>query len=391
MLSAIGQESTTAVLAPFFVGTLGAGPLALAGVEVAGRAGGAAARIGGTNAEARRPGAWGYLSFVGHSGIAIASGFLSASGAVWQAGACRAGSLAVGGLRPPLLLGQTDEITSRQRTGRRVGVERCIGAASAAAGPLTALVLLLFFEVRTVILLAVVPAVAALAIVTFGGARARPAGPTAVQLPPVRARITLIRRGPLAGLLLGVALYEGANIAAVLLLLRAAKILPDGFGPFTQFQSVAFLYVVYQLTAAFAAAWAGALADRVGAGTVIGNGAVLLLVAYAGFAFANSGDVALMIGCFVLAGVASGAVDAAKYVGVWRLSPPETRWTAFVTLAGLQSVGRALATLTAGGLWALVAPEAGLLVCGPLLLAAAVFLTVRGIQARRTTTTTATP
>nr|MDT0665633.1 hypothetical protein [Micromonospora sp. DSM 115978] len=187
MLSAIGQESTTAVLAPFLVGTLGAGPLALAGVEAAGRAGGALARIGGTNANARRPGAWGYLSFIGHGGIAVASGFLSAAGAVWQAGACRAGSLAVGGLRQPLLFGQTDVISSEQRSGRRVGLERCIGAASAAAGPLLALLLLMFFEIRTVIFLAAVPAVVALAIVTFGGAGARGRSATratAVELPP---------------------------------------------------------------------------------------------------------------------------------------------------------------------------------------------------------------
>ncbi|MCM3886858.1 MFS transporter, partial [Frankia sp. R82] len=42
LFSSVGQESTTAVLAPFLAGTLGAAPVVIAGVEAAGRAGGTA-------------------------------------------------------------------------------------------------------------------------------------------------------------------------------------------------------------------------------------------------------------------------------------------------------------------------------------------------------------
>ncbi|WP_238441274.1 hypothetical protein [Frankia sp. AgW1.1] len=44
LLSTVGLECMTAVAAPFFSRTLRAAPFALAGVEAAGRAGGAAAR-----------------------------------------------------------------------------------------------------------------------------------------------------------------------------------------------------------------------------------------------------------------------------------------------------------------------------------------------------------
>jgi MFS family permease len=373
----MGQESMTAVLAPFFAVTLGAAPFALAGVEAAGRAGGALARLGGNRLADRRPGLRGLLSLVGNAGLALAASFLAASQAVWQAGACRSGSWVARGLGTPPLLEEASAATPAQRLGRRLGLERSVGAFGAAAGALAVAMLLAFFDVRTVILLALVPVVAAVVVSAVGVARG---GTVAAGAAPVLPRARLsdeMRRGPLGTLLVGVALYEASNIAAVLLLLRATKILPDGAGPFSQLQTVAMFYGLYQLTAAASAVWAGGLLDRLGAGTVIAAGAVCLLAAYAGFAYADPGDLALMIVCFVLAGAAAGAVDAAEYTGVGRLASPAARRSAFGAVAGLQSAGRVIATLTAGGLWTLVGPEAGLLVCGPLLIVVTIIFTMR--------------
>ncbi|SQD97920.1 MULTISPECIES: MFS transporter [unclassified Parafrankia] len=303
----------------------------------------------------------------------------------------RVGSWAARGLRTPLRPAQASEVTTVDRMGRRLGVERSIDAVGAALGPVLALLFLTFLEVRTVILLAVLPAVAAVAVSARANRRraAQPGGnptrpdldvlqPDAVwQLPSLRSRIDQLRRGRLGRFLLGVAIYETANIAAVLLLLRATKLLPAGAGPFSQLQLVALLYIGYQLSAAVCASWAGALADRIGTGPIIAGGATCLLTAYAGFALAGTNELLLLAVCFVLAGAAAGAVDAAEYTGVGRLGSPEIRWTAFGTLAALQSGGRAIATLTAGALWTFVAPEAGPLFCAPLLVVATILFTVR--------------
>lgn len=367
LFSAVGLESTTAVVAPFIAGTLGAAPIALAGIEAAGRAGGSAARAGATKLADRRPGLRGPFTVAGNAGLALAAAFLAGSNAVWQAGACRSGSWVARGLGTPPLLEVASSTSAPNELGARLGLERSVGALGAAFGALAAALLLAFVEVRTVILLALVPVVAAVAVSAHGTLSGRDAldhGSPAQTRPD----LSLLRQPPLRRLALGITCYEASNIAAVLLLLRASKLLPDGTGRLSQLQAVAVLYGLFHLSSAAAAVWGGRLADRFGAGRVIATGAACLLGAYAGFAFAGEGDLTAMTVCFLLAGTAAGAVDAAEYTGAGRLTPPETHRAVFGALSGLQSAGRVVATITAGGLWTLVGPEAGLLVCGPLLV-----------------------
>ncbi len=367
LFAAVGLESTTAVLAPFIAGTLGAAPIALAGIEAAGRAGGSAARAGATKLVDRRPGLRGPLTVAGNAGLALAAAFLAGSNAVWQAGACRSGSWVARGLGTPTLLDKASATAAPDRLGARLGAERSVGALGAAFGALAAALLLAFFEVRTVLLLALVPVVAAVAVSAHGTLTGRN---TLDHDAPAQTRpgLALLREPPLRRLALGITCYEASNIAAVLLLLRASKLLPDGTGRLSQLQAVALLYGLFHLSSAAAAVFGGRLADRFGAGRVIAVGAAFLLGAYAGFSFAGKGDVTAMVVCFLLAGAAAGAVDAAEFTGAGRLTPPQTHRAVFGALSGLQSAGRVLATITAGGLWTLVGPEAGLLVCGPLLV-----------------------
>ncbi|MBX6387669.1 MAG: MFS transporter [Frankia sp.] len=382
LLSTVGLESMTAVAAPFFSRTLGAAPFALAGVEAAGRAGGAAARFGRNKLSDRRPGLHGPLNVVGNAGLALAAAFLAASSVLWQAGACRAGSWAARGLGTPPLLEEAGARAPRDQLGRRLGFERAVAAVGAAVGAFVAALLLEVASVRTVITLALVPVVIGLLVSLGLLLRARREGPPVVQLPP-QAAFSRLRHGPLGVLLLGIALYELSNIAAVLLLLRASRVLPGGSGPFTELQLVAIFFGGFQLTAAACALWAGRVVDRVGTGYVLAIGGLSLLLAYTGFAYALPGQVALIVACFLLAGAAAGAVDTAEYAGVGLLTAPETRRAAFGALAGLQAAGRVIATLTAGGLWSLISPKAGLLTCVPLLAAAVVVFVFRVDRAGR--------
>ncbi|ADP83075.1 MFS transporter [Pseudofrankia inefficax] len=380
LLSTVGLECMTAVAAPFFSRTLRAAPFALAGVEAAGRAGGAAARYGRNQLADRRPGLRGALDLAASAGLALAAGFLAASGALWQAGACRAGSWAARGLGTPALEEEASA-AGPARLGRRLGFERSVGALGGALGALVTVALLEFTSPRGVIGFAAIPI--ALAVVVSAVAMVRGRG-TAAQAPtaPTQIKITQLRGRALGTLLVGVACYEASNIAVVLLLLRASKVVGSS-GTLATAQRVALCYGLYQLTAAVCAAWVGRLVDRAGTGLVLAAGGVSLLLAYLGLATITADHNVTLAVCFLLAGAAAGAVDTAEYTGVARLAGPESCRAAFGALAGIQSAGRVLATLTAGGLWTLVGPKAGLLVCGPLLVVATVIFLLRADRPHR--------
>ena len=80
----------------------------------------------------------------------------------------------------------------------------------------------------------------------------------------------------------------------------------------------------------------------------VGVGALLL--AYAGFAFVP-GTVPQLACCFLLAGAASGAVEAAEHVGVAQVAPADLRWSAFGSLSAVRSFGRVTATVGATVVW----------------------------------------
>jgi len=374
LLSTVGLESMTAVTAPFLGRTLGAAPFALAGVEAAGRAGSAAARYGRNQLADRRPGARGLLDLAGSSGLALAAGFLAASSALWQAGACRAGSWAARGLGTPALEEQASTNGPARALGRRIGFERSIGALGAALGALLVALLLEVTDTRGVIGYALVPVALAVVISVVGVLRGRSDAPPPVA--PTQIKITKLRGGALGVLLVGVVCYEASNIAVVLLLLRASKIVSSSEA-LPVVQRVALCYGLYQLSAAGCAVLAGRLTDRAATSLVLAAGGLSLLGAYIGLAWAGAGDDAIVVVSFLLAGAAAGAVDTAEFTGVARLTNPESRRAAFGVLAGLQSGGRVFATLTAGGLWTLIGPKAGLLVCGPLLVVAIAIFALR--------------
>ncbi|WP_374210205.1 MFS transporter [Frankia sp. AgW1.1] len=267
------------------------------------------------------------------------------------------------------------------RLGRRLGFERSVGALGGALGALVTVALLEFTSPRGVIGFAAIPI--ALAVVVSAVAMLRGRG-TAAQAPtaPTQIKITQLRGRALGTLLVGVACYEASNIAVVLLLLRASKVVGSS-GALATAQRVALCYGLYQLTAAVCAAWVGRLVDRVGTGFVLAAGGVSLLLAYLGLATITADHNVTLAVCFLLAGAAAGAVDTAEYTGVARLAGPESCRAAFGALAGIQSAGRVLATLTAGGLWTLVGPKAGLLVCGPLLVVATVIFLLRADRPHR--------
>jgi hypothetical protein len=86
----------------------------------------------------------------------------------------------------------------------------------------------------------------------------------------------------------------------------------------------------------------------------------------------TAGELAL---CFLAAGAANGAIEAAEHVGVAQVAPVPLRWSAFGSLSAVRSFGRLTATVGATVVWTVLGPEWGLLLATPLMAMAVIVMT----------------
>ena len=366
LLSTAGDEASTSLLPGFLAGTLGAAPIALGLIEGVASAADGVARLGGALAEDPRRRR--RISFGSHAGITALTGLMAVAGTSWQVGALRAGASTARGLRSPQRYASVPERAGSDGYGRLFGLERSLHHLAAVAGPLLAFVLLAFAGVRSALLGAVIPGALAVGIGLWIMRRA-PA-PAARAGRPVQLQIRAVYSGRLGRLMTGITLFEAANFAAVLLILRATKLLEQGDAvPFGPAAMGVLLYLLWRLAAAGSSFLCGRLVDRHGPAPVISAGIAALLVSYAGFAFVE-GTVTELAVCFIGAGFASGAIEAGEHVGVAQIAPEELRWSAFGSLSAVRSFGRMTATIGAAAVWTLLGPEYGLLFAAPLMLAA---------------------
>jgi hypothetical protein len=74
-------------------------------------------------------------------------------------------------------------------------------------------------------------------------------------------------------------------------------------------------------------------------------------------------------------------VEKAEHAAVAALAPTDLRGSAFGLLAAVQSLGNVMASATAGALWTLVSPTAGLLFAAALMVAALLALAAGSLRA----------
>jgi CRP-like cAMP-binding protein len=378
LLSTAADEAVTSLLPGFVAGTLGASPLALGLMEgIASATDGAARLAGGALSEnpRRRP----LIGFLGHLGMTVLNGLVAVAGSVTQAGLLRAGASTARGLRSPQRYAAVPEQAGSGGYGRLFGLERGVHHLAAVAGPLLAFGLLAVVGVRAAMFAAIVPGVLAVAIGAWLLHRAprAPAGaPARATVGAPRLRVRAVYRGPLGRLMTGITLFELANFAAVLLILRATKLLERQDVPFGAAAMAVLLYVLWRLSASVACFGAGRLVDRHGPAPLMRTGILALLASYAGFAFLD-GTVPHLAVCFVVAGAASGAIEAAEHVGVAQAAPEELRWSAFGSLSAVRSFGRLTATVGATAVWTFLGPQYGILFAAPLMLVAVGVMSVQ--------------
>jgi MFS family permease len=364
LLSTASDEAATSLLPALLAGTLGASPIALGVVEGLASAADGVARLGG-GALSEDPHRRRWISAGSYTVMATLTGLIALAASSVQVGLLRAGAAGARGLRSPQRYAAVPERVGSAGYGRAFGFERALHHLVAVGGPALGFVALTAFGVREAMLVSLVPAVAAVVI----GFRLLRNAPVPTQRVPPQMQLRAVYRGDIGRLMTGITVFEAVNFAAVLLILRATTLLGRHDVPFGPAAMAVLLYLLWRLAAAAAAPLCGRLVDRVGPVPVMAGGIAALLIAYAGFAFAE-GTVAQLAVCFAAAGAAGGAIEAAEHVGVALIAPVPLRFSAFGALSAVRSFGRLTATIGATVVWTALGPQWGLLVASPVMLVA---------------------
>ncbi len=257
------------------------------------------------------------------------------------------------------------EVTPAAHRGRALGFHRAADTAGAVLGPLLGLVAFALFShrIRPVLVLAVVPAVISVVLVSLvrepsrgragdpsGGARSR----VRVPLPPGYWRTVSV-----------LTLFGLVNFSDALVLLRAQDL---GLGVI----GVVWAYVLYNVVYAAVSYPAGSLSDRVPRRLVYASGLAVFAVAYLGLGLATgTGWVFVLLplyGCY------TALTDGVGKAWVADLCPAGDVGWGLGLFHALTGAGALLAGLWAGLFWG----EAGRL---PFLISGAGALVVAGIVA----------
>jgi len=191
-----------------------------------------------------------------------------------------------------------------------------------------------------------------------------------------------VLKGQLGRFFLGVGVFEAANMAATLMILRATDVLTPGRGHDAAVELAIVLYVLYNVAATLVSIPGGLHGDRRGMVRVFGYGVVCFAAAYAAFAF--TGGVLLLAAGFVVAGVGIGLVETAEHAAVATFAPDEIRGSAFGFLAALQSFGNLAASAVVGVLYTVASPSIAFAYASVLMLIAVVLLLGTNRPARST-------
>lgn len=352
-----GHEITTAVLPSFITGTLGASASALGIIDgISDALIGVMKLIGAPLANDRTK--RGRTASGGYLGTALATGAIGFTAAVWQAGVFRALAWLSRGLRSPsrdALLASLSPISAH---GRAFGLERAGDNLGAVAGPLLAAGLVAWVGVRPALFLAAVPGLFAALAIIIAAREARRHGQTQSEPVVRRLQLAALRDAGMLRALLPVALFEFGNIAATLLILRAAQLFASPVRSLTAATSLAILvYACHNIAAALASLIAGRWFDRAGPRAVFATAAGVYVIGYGLFAVGGH-NALLIVVAFCVAGMGIGLAEPTESAAVSQLLPERLRGSGFGVLGAVQAAGDLVATVVAGFLYTLVSPSA---------------------------------
>jgi MFS family permease len=276
----------------------------------------------------------------------------------------------------------SDVVDAGQR-GRAFGFHRAADHAGAVIGPLVASALLLWtgISLRTVFLLAAIPAAMAVLVLLFGVREKKRQGdrPSSADLagsgersPSATAPGSPLPDASPAALgipfwryLLVLLLFTLGNSTDAFLLLRAHDLgVPVALAPVIW----ALLHVVKSATSTPG----GALSDRLGRRPLIVTGWTLYALVYLGFAMASDAWHAWAL--FAVYGVYFGLTEGTEKAFVADLVPPARRGAAFGWFNLAIALGALPASLIFGAIWEAASPARAFMFGAAVAMAAAVLL-----------------
>jgi len=276
---------------------------------------------------------------------------------VWQAGALRAFAWLSRGLRSPSRDTMLASLAETDDHGKAFGVERAGDNLGAVVGPLLAALLVPLVGIRTTIYISIIPGVLAALAITVAAKEALK------HASPIKRKISFefsnLKKAGLVQPLIPIACFELGNVATTLLILRATQLLHTGGRSFAAATSIAILiYAAHNAFAAVMALFGGRWIDKSGPKIVFATGALVYILAYAGFAMNLRSWPALLI-AFILAGTAIGLSETSESTLVSKMLPDKLRGSGFGLLGGVQSFGDFASSAVVGLLYVAVSPAVG--------------------------------
>jgi len=359
LLTDLSAEMIFPLLPAFLTGTLGAGAAALGLIEGVAEATAATFKvISGVltdRSRRRKP-----LVLLGYT-IAGAARPLVGLARNWSAVLLIRFADRIGkGLRTSPRDALIADVTPPSARGAAYGLHRAMDHSGAVLGPLVAAALLHFagLELRTVFLLAGVPAAFVVVTLAFG-VRERapepepPAGPPS---PPALRDLPRDYRRLL--LVLFVATLGNSTDAFLLLRLQAAGVPVGG---------VALLWALHHLVRVPATWWGGRLVDRFGPRPMLLLGWIVYAWVYAGFAWAGT---RAAIAIFLAYGLYYGLSEPAERAWIAALAPGSLRGRAFGIYHAVTGLALFPASVLFGLVWSAAGPEVAFLAGATLSVAA---------------------
>lgn len=372
LLADLGHEVPTALLPSLLTSTIGAPASALGLIEgVSDGLAGATRFAGGPLAddpERRRS-----TAVAGYTSTAVLSGLIGVATSAWQVGVLRAGAWAARGLRVPARNALLADVVPASSYGRAYGFERAMDNLGAIGGPLLALVLVATVGIRTAILLSIIPGLLAAAAIVYAIRHAPKA--TGRSNRRLAFKVRPVIRGRLGRFLTGVTLFEAANMAATLMILRATDLLTADHGHDRAVEIAILLYVAYNIAATLTSIPGGHYGDRRGMTRVFGGGIACFAIAYAALAITTQ-NILFLASAFAVAGIGIGLTETAEHAAVATFATDDIRGSAFGLLAAIQSFGNLAASAIVGLLYTVVSPGFAFAYASALMVAALTVVTL---------------
>ncbi|MFQ5909398.1 MAG: MFS transporter [Thermoplasmata archaeon] len=235
------------------------------------------------------------------------------------------------------------ESTSRETTGRAFGFHRAADTTGAILGPVLIILLLPLLgggvgeNIRTIFLIAAVPAIIAFLVVFL--VKEKPVA----RAPPESLRVgfSLIPK-KLKLFVLAATMFEIGNFSVLFLVYRGTELI-------NRADAVIALYLLFNVSYALLAFPAGILSDKIGKKAMIGYGYGIFMATFAGFVFAS--DITHLAILFLSFGLCMAMLEGVQRAYVADMSPKNMRATAMGTYHTFTGVAKFPASLIAGFLW----------------------------------------